>query len=63
MGKDDTTFTEELKTLGRTTQLTSSLSLHKHHMDEVITVMLDNKKETGDDIKKAWQYTSGSIQF
>ena len=50
-GKDDTTFTEEMTTLGRTAQFTRTLSLHKRHMEEVITVTFDDEKETGDNIK------------
>ena len=50
VGADGTTFTEELTTLGRTAQLTRTFSIHKRHMDEVITVTFDDEKETGDNI-------------
>ena len=50
-GKDETTFTEEIKTLGRTAQFTRTLSLHKRHMEEMIMVTFDNEMETSDAVK------------
>ena len=51
IGKDETTFTEEIKTLGRTAQFTRTLSLHKRHMEEMITVTFDDEMETSDAVK------------
>eukprot|EP00731_Ephydatia_muelleri_P018411 Em0011g451a len=51
IGKDETTFTEEMKTLGRTAQFTRTLSLHKRHMEEMITVTFDDEMETSDAVK------------
>ena len=49
MGKDDTTFTEEMATLGPTAQFTRSFSLNMCHMDEVIKVTFDGGNEYFDD--------------
>eukprot|EP00731_Ephydatia_muelleri_P018402 Em0011g442a len=51
IGKDETTFTEEIKSLGRTAQFTRTLSLHKRHMEEIITVTFDDEMETSDAVK------------
>ena len=40
MGKDEAIFTEEMKTLGPTAQLTHTLSLHKSHTEEMVKVAI-----------------------
>ena len=39
--RDESIFTEEMKTLGPNVQLTRTLSLHKRHMEEVVKVSFD----------------------
>ena len=47
---DETVFTEEIKALGPTAKLTRTLSLHKRHMEEVVTVTFDEGR-SGDDVE------------
>ena len=42
---DETVFTEEIKALGPTAMLTRTLSRHKRHMEEVVTVTFDEDVE------------------
>ena len=47
---DETVFTEEIKALGPTAKLTRTLSLHKRHMEEVVTVTFD-EGQSGEDVE------------